>query len=390
MKRICCLRHSATTTGKREVNWHEEGGREVNAAFAKYGNRVVATTDSSLLDRIEIFISMMLCTVATGCAWWAYGHCRHSVYVFTEWTFRPLIPISHQHSSFTYRSMDLFGPKGHRIPPPTSRRWLTEPPRLSSTPSSPSEREPSRPMPVMLAPEQWYHSSPSSQGSPAIFVLPPKPQQQWRPSDESVAFVERVTMGGNRLAIKRAQNLAAGRYSIGLQPKPLKVRGKAKKKQHGQPRRASPAAGTFEPLPSTPGARPFDASIPPASAALAGVAPPADFTRSSHHSSQLDLVAAAAPSAPPPSMAPASSSTQLVLASQPPHQPPSLAPAEPTMPIAVAIPWPLHIQSANNYQAALSAPPQLPPPGHTYYVLCNPATQPHSSQRRWTGGRGPP
>ena len=192
---------------------------------------------------------------------------------------------------FTYRSMDLFGPKGHRIPPPTSRRWLTEPLRLSSTPSPPSEREPSRAKPVMLAPEQWYTSSPSSQGSPAIKVMPSKSQSQWRPSDDDVAFVERVTMGGNRLAIRRAQNLAAGRYSIGLQPRPFKARGKAKKRRQGRPPEASSPSVPFENSLSTPRVRHSDASVPPASAALAGVVPPASFSSSSQQLSQLCLSA---------------------------------------------------------------------------------------------------
>ena len=174
----------------------------------------------------------------------------------------------------TYRSMDHFGPKGHRIPPPTSRRWYIEPHRLSSTLSSPSEREPSRSRSNMLAPDQWYVSSPSSQGSPAIIVVPPKSQAQWRPSDEDLAFVDRVTMGGNRLAIRRAQNVAAGRYSIGLQPKPLKVRGMARKKQRIQPQQAPSPTGPFESSLSTPRARPPGASAPPASATLIGVVPP--------------------------------------------------------------------------------------------------------------------
>ena len=158
--------------------------------------------------------------------------------------------------SLIYRSMDLIGPKGHRIPPPTSRRWHIEPHRLSSTLSLPSEREPSQPTSVMLAPDQWYISSPSSQGSPAINVVPPRSPGRWRPSEDDVAFIERVTMGGNRLAIRRAQNVAAGRYSIGLQPKPSKVRGRAKSKRQGRPPRASESYRRYDLTPIRLGAVP--------------------------------------------------------------------------------------------------------------------------------------
>ena len=46
--------------------------------------------------------------------------------------------------------------------------------------------------------------------------------QKWRPSAAGVAFVRQVSMGGQALSIRRSQDVASGKYSLGTRPIPKK------------------------------------------------------------------------------------------------------------------------------------------------------------------------
>ena len=46
--------------------------------------------------------------------------------------------------------------------------------------------------------------------------------QKWRPSAAGVAFVRQVSMEGQSLSIRRAQDVASGKYSLGMRPIPKK------------------------------------------------------------------------------------------------------------------------------------------------------------------------
>ena len=89
---------------------------------------------------------------------------------------------------------------------------------------SPLARHPS-PLPVPGRMERQY-TAPSTR-VPAVLGLPPAvPPSGWVPSPDSVAWVKRVTMDGQRIHIRRQQDLVAGRHELGGRPKTQRPRGR--------------------------------------------------------------------------------------------------------------------------------------------------------------------